>query len=66
MNRPPNLTIWWSVFYDFLLQYQRYKKQVGLSLFIIPQELTSSCTFAIFESTDVEIDFFIITLHLYL
>ncbi len=50
----------------FFYNISATKKQVGLSLFIIPQELTSSCTFAIFESTDVEIDFFIITLHLYL
>ncbi len=31
-----------------------------------PQELTSSRTFTIFESVDVEIEFFITTLHLYL
>lgn len=66
MNRPPNLTIWWSVFYDFLLQYQRYKKTSWFIIIYYPPRINLTCTFAIFESTDVEIDFFIITLHLYL
>lgn len=67
MNRPPNLTIWWSVFMIYFYNISATKTSWFIIIYYpLSQELTASLTFTIFEPADVELDFFITTLHLYL